>query len=61
VSLIPLWGPEKYGVWQGRVVDGVAELREYLLANWSPSGCKLPMHGCSPIYSYFGFPLTAAL
>ena len=61
VSLIPLWGPEKYGVWQGRVVDGVAELREYLLANWSPSGCKLPMHGCSPIYSYVGFPLTAAL
>ena len=61
MSLIPLWGPEKYGVWQGRVVDGVAELREYLLANWSPSGCKLPMHGCSPIYCYADYDLTAAL
>jgi hypothetical protein len=61
VSLIPLWGPEKYGVWQGRVVDGVAELRAYLLANWSPSGCKLPMHGCSPIYCYADYDQTAAL
>jgi hypothetical protein len=61
VSLIPLWGPEKYGVWQGCVVDGVAELREYLLAKWSPSGCKLPMHGCSPIYCYADFDQTAAL
>ena len=60
VSLIPLWGPEKYGVWQGRVVDGVAELREYLLAHWSPSGGKLPMHGCSHIYCYVEYAQTAA-
>ena len=60
VSLIPLWGPEKYGVWQGRVVDGVADLREYLLAHWSPTGGRLPMDGCSPIYCYVGFPHTAA-
>ena len=58
-SSIPLWGPRPYGVWTGRIIDGVESLRSYLLTNWMAQGRKLPMGGTSDIMCYTGYPLTA--
>ena len=58
-SSIPLLGPRPYGVWTGRIIDGVESLRSYLLTNWMAQGRKLPMGGTSDIMCYSGYPLTA--
>ena len=58
--VIPLQGPGKYGVWQDRIVDGVAALRSYLQAHWKDDGRKLPMKNTSDINCFSGYPHTAA-
>ena len=56
---IPLRGPGKYGVWKDRIVDGVEQLRSYLVTHWGDHRRKLPMKGTSDINCYSGYTYTA--